>query len=63
MLIGFCCDKIVCSINRDQYVLYQRKRVEEVDDERLKFEISTILSREVILFYFIFVFNFNFFVC
>ncbi|ESW20875.1 hypothetical protein PHAVU_005G022200 [Phaseolus vulgaris] len=31
---------------RDQYVLYQRKRVEEVDDDRLKFEISTILSRE-----------------
>ncbi|XLS54287.1 hypothetical protein HN51_004042 [Arachis hypogaea] len=32
---------------RDQYVLYQRKRVGEVDDDRLKFEISTILSREV----------------
>ncbi|RDX74620.1 BRISC and BRCA1-A complex member 2, partial [Mucuna pruriens] len=31
---------------RDQYVLYQRKRVGEVDDDRLKFEISTILSRE-----------------
>ncbi|KAG2372486.1 uncharacterized protein HKW66_Vig0206450 [Vigna angularis] len=36
---------------RDQYVLYQRKRVEEVDDERLKFEISTILSREGIEMY------------
>lgn len=36
-------------------MLYQRKRVEEVDDDRLKFEISTILSREVnfVLFYFI----------
>nr|AFK45008.1 unknown [Lotus japonicus] len=31
---------------RDQYVLYQRKRVEGVDDERLKFEVSTIVSRE-----------------
>ncbi|XP_020223053.1 BRISC and BRCA1-A complex member 2 [Cajanus cajan] len=31
---------------RDQYVLYQRKRVGEVDDDRLKFEISTIISRE-----------------
>ncbi|KAK7246103.1 hypothetical protein RIF29_40962 [Crotalaria pallida] len=31
---------------RDQYVLYQRKRVEAVDDDRLKFEISTIVSRE-----------------
>ncbi|RYR12251.1 hypothetical protein Ahy_B04g069778 isoform C [Arachis hypogaea] len=31
---------------RDQYVLYQRKRVGKVDDDRLKFEISTILSRE-----------------
>lgn len=31
---------------RDQYVSYQRKRVGEVDDDRLKFEISTILSRE-----------------
>lgn len=28
---------------------YQMKRVGEVDDDRLKFEISTILSREVIL--------------
>lgn len=27
---------------------YQRKRVGEVDDDRLKFEISTILSREVV---------------
>ncbi|KAF7817648.1 BRCA1-A complex subunit BRE [Senna tora] len=31
---------------RDQYVSYQRKRVGEVDDDRLKFEISTIFSRE-----------------
>ncbi|XVE69728.1 hypothetical protein DITRI_Ditri10aG0014100 [Diplodiscus trichospermus] len=31
---------------RDQYVSYQRKRVGEVDDDRLKFEISTICSRE-----------------
>lgn len=27
---------------------FQRKRVGEVDDERLKFEVSTILHREVI---------------
>ena len=26
---------------------YQRKRVEELDDPRLKFEISTIIPREV----------------
>lgn len=26
---------------------YHRKRVGEVDDERLKFEISTMLAREV----------------
>ncbi|XP_044474823.1 BRISC and BRCA1-A complex member 2-like [Mangifera indica] len=31
---------------RDQYMSYQRKRVGEVDDDRLKFEISTMLSRE-----------------
>ncbi|XP_077231298.1 BRCA1-A complex subunit BRE-like protein isoform X2 [Tasmannia lanceolata] len=31
---------------RDLYMAYQRKRVVELDDERLKFEISTILSRE-----------------
>ncbi|XP_010268681.1 PREDICTED: BRCA1-A complex subunit BRE [Nelumbo nucifera] len=31
---------------RDVYMSYQRKRVGELDDERLKFEISTILSRE-----------------
>ncbi|GMH03272.1 hypothetical protein Nepgr_005111 [Nepenthes gracilis] len=31
---------------RDLYSAYQRKRVGEVDDERVKFEISTILSRE-----------------
>ncbi|XP_038703587.1 BRISC and BRCA1-A complex member 2-like isoform X2 [Tripterygium wilfordii] len=31
---------------RDHYVAYQRKRVGEVDDDRLKFEISTIESRQ-----------------
>ncbi|OAY77854.1 BRCA1-A complex subunit BRE [Ananas comosus] len=31
---------------RDSYAQYQKKRVEELDDARLKFEISTILSRE-----------------
>uniref|UniRef100_A0A2P2LEQ1 BRISC and BRCA1-A complex member 2 n=1 Tax=Rhizophora mucronata TaxID=61149 RepID=A0A2P2LEQ1_RHIMU len=31
---------------RDKYMSYQKKRVGEVDDDRLKFEISTILSRE-----------------
>lgn len=34
--------------SRDKYMSYQKKRVGEVDDDRLKFEISTILSREVI---------------
>lgn len=29
-------------------MLYQRKRIAELDDERLKFEISTIHPREVI---------------
>ena len=29
---------------------YQRKRVEGVDDERLKFELCTMLSREVMFF-------------
>ncbi|XP_061366917.1 uncharacterized protein LOC133310052 [Gastrolobium bilobum] len=37
---------ILVQFLRDQYVLYQRKRVGEVDDDRLKFEISTVLSRE-----------------
>lgn len=46
MVILFFC------FNRDQYVLYQRKRVGEVDDDRLKFEISTVLSRQVICFFF-----------
>ncbi|XVF35956.1 hypothetical protein REPUB_Repub19eG0016600 [Reevesia pubescens] len=32
--------------SRDQYMSYQRKRVGEVDDDRLKFEISTMCSRE-----------------
>ncbi|XP_048331107.1 uncharacterized protein LOC107420408 [Ziziphus jujuba] len=31
---------------RDLYMSYQRRRVGEVDDDRLKFEISTIVSRE-----------------
>uniref|UniRef100_A0A2N9FFD0 BRISC and BRCA1-A complex member 2 n=1 Tax=Fagus sylvatica TaxID=28930 RepID=A0A2N9FFD0_FAGSY len=31
---------------RDQYVNYQRKRVDGVDDDRLKFEVSTIAFRE-----------------
>ncbi|KAE8690334.1 hypothetical protein F3Y22_tig00110895pilonHSYRG00094 [Hibiscus syriacus] len=31
---------------RDQYMAYQKKRVGEVDDDRLTFEISTICSRE-----------------
>ncbi|XP_039135215.1 BRISC and BRCA1-A complex member 2 [Dioscorea cayenensis subsp. rotundata] len=31
---------------RDAYVNYQRKRVGELDDARLKFEISTVFSRE-----------------
>lgn len=26
---------------------YQKKRIGEVDDDRLKFEVSTMLSREV----------------
>ena len=49
----FCFDiHFSCCLYRDQYVLYQRKRVGEVDDDRLTFEISTILSREVIWFQF-----------
>ncbi|CAM8936645.1 unnamed protein product [Rhodiola kirilowii] len=31
---------------REQYAAYQRKRVGEVEDERIKFEISTISHRE-----------------
>ncbi|XP_023525358.1 BRISC and BRCA1-A complex member 2-like isoform X1 [Cucurbita pepo subsp. pepo] len=31
---------------RDRYASYQRKRVEGVEDERLKFELCTMLSRE-----------------
>ncbi|KAL3734271.1 hypothetical protein ACJRO7_023596 [Eucalyptus globulus] len=31
---------------RDEYTNYQRRRAGEVDDDRLTFEISTILSRE-----------------
>lgn len=40
---------LFCCFDRDQYVLYQGKRVGEVDDDRLKFEVSTIVSREVIV--------------
>lgn len=36
---------IFCS--RDAYVAYQRKRIGEVDDDRLKFEVDTMLTREV----------------
>ncbi|KAG6776582.1 hypothetical protein POTOM_020100 [Populus tomentosa] len=36
---------------RDKYRSYQEKRVGEVDDDRLKFEISTIVSREKRLLY------------
>lgn len=36
-------------LDRDQYKSYQNRRVGEVDDDRLKFEVSTMLSREVIL--------------
>lgn len=32
---------------RGLYMAYQMKRVGEVDDDRLKFEISTMHSREV----------------
>ncbi|KAG2262147.1 hypothetical protein Bca4012_013200 [Brassica carinata] len=31
---------------RDQYMAYQRKRVGQVDDDRVKFEISTVLTRK-----------------
>ncbi|KAL8088528.1 hypothetical protein AgCh_038346 [Apium graveolens] len=31
---------------RDLYMVYQKKRVEEVDDDRLKFEVDTIISKE-----------------
>lgn len=33
--------------SRDAYVAYQRKRIGEVDDDRLKFEVDTMLTREV----------------
>ncbi|GAV56754.1 BRE domain-containing protein [Cephalotus follicularis] len=36
---------------RDQYLAYQKKCVGEVDDDRLKFEMSTMLSREGIEMY------------
>ncbi|KVI08223.1 Brain/reproductive organ-expressed protein [Cynara cardunculus var. scolymus] len=38
----------LCLLCRSLYMAYQKKRVGEVDDERLKFEINTIYSREVI---------------
>ncbi|CAE6225148.1 unnamed protein product [Arabidopsis arenosa] len=31
---------------RDQYVAYQRRRVGQIDDDRVKFEISTVLTRK-----------------
>ncbi|VVB07627.1 unnamed protein product [Arabis nemorensis] len=31
---------------RDQYVVYQRRRVGQIDDDRVKFEISTVLTRK-----------------
>ncbi|KAK8560454.1 hypothetical protein V6N13_082892 [Hibiscus sabdariffa] len=37
---------VIFLLNRDQYMACQKKRVGEVDDDRLKFEISTICSRE-----------------
>ncbi|GFP95262.1 brca1-a complex subunit bre [Phtheirospermum japonicum] len=36
---------------RNAYMAYQRRRIGEVDDERLKFEISTMLPREGIEMY------------
>ncbi|KAL8524093.1 hypothetical protein ACS0TY_013890 [Phlomoides rotata] len=36
---------------RDSYVAYQRKRIGEVDDDRLKFEVDTMLTREGIEMY------------
>ncbi|XP_047977624.1 BRISC and BRCA1-A complex member 2-like isoform X2 [Salvia hispanica] len=36
---------------RDAYMAYQRRRIGEIDDERVKFEISTMLSREGIEMY------------
>ncbi|KAK6120516.1 hypothetical protein DH2020_045739 [Rehmannia glutinosa] len=36
---------------RNAYMAYQRKRIGEVDDDRLKFEISTMLPREGIEMY------------
>lgn len=32
---------------RESYAAYQMKRVGEVDDDRLKFETSTVISKEV----------------
>lgn len=36
---------------RDSYMAYQKKRVGEVDDDRLKFETSTVISKEGIEMY------------
>ncbi|KAL9263965.1 hypothetical protein AKJ16_DCAP21819 [Drosera capensis] len=38
--------RMLGQLMRDLYSAYQRKRVEEVDDDRLKFEINTMLWRE-----------------
>ncbi|CAF1835166.1 unnamed protein product [Brassica oleracea var. botrytis] len=37
---------LIQGLRLDQYVAYQRKRVGQVDDDRVKFEISTVLTRK-----------------
>ncbi|CAN8287678.1 unnamed protein product [Cochlearia groenlandica] len=37
---------VIIQALRDQYLAYQRRRVSNVDDERVKFEISTVLTRK-----------------
>lgn len=46
-IIYRCWSWVLFFVSRDLYMEYHRKRVGEVDDERLKFEISTMLAREV----------------
>lgn len=41
-------------IYRDSYINYQKKRAQQVDDERMSFEISTVLARKVILQYIVY---------
>ncbi|KAJ1692642.1 hypothetical protein LUZ63_009340 [Rhynchospora breviuscula] len=36
---------LICHL-RDSYVSYQKKKAEQVDDERMRFEISTVLARK-----------------